>query len=108
MDIQSLSYQSYHKLQETCARLQEQLATLSSEAEKAVRDIEDYYKDKIANLEGVIEEREQPTVNMTQACAILSISKPTMYRYMREGRIHAHKVGHNNIFNTQEVKSLIQ
>lgn len=53
-------------------------------------------------------ERDTELIKADEACELLSISKPTLYKYMREGRIKgAYYLGTRLLFNKRELLSSV-
>jgi excisionase family DNA binding protein len=52
--------------------------------------------------------KERPLLKATEVCAIFKVSKPTVYDWLKKGKITSLKVGSRRYFHWQDVEALIQ
>lgn len=49
-----------------------------------------------------------PLLKLTEVCAIFHVSKPTMYEWMKQGRLKSFKIRSRRYFASADIQSLIQ
>jgi excisionase family DNA binding protein len=51
---------------------------------------------------------ERPLLKAKEACEIFHISKPTIYEWMKQGKIRSVKIGSRRYFHWKDLEELIQ
>lgn len=49
-----------------------------------------------------------PLLKLTEVCAIFQVSKPTLYEWMRQGKIKSFKVRSRRYFSRDDIEDIIQ
>ncbi|HEX2536022.1 MAG TPA: helix-turn-helix domain-containing protein [Chitinophagaceae bacterium] len=52
--------------------------------------------------------RDAPLLKVSEVCTLFQISKPTLYDWMKRGKIHSIKIRANRYFHWQDVEAIIR